>query len=538
MFPTLYDAADSLGGLGYGRLSDAIYCHVREERNGSYELEMQYPVTGLHYDDIVLQGIIVAKPNGYTLPQRFRISEISRPINGVVTIYANHISYDLSGIPVAPFDAISASFAMAGLVTGSITANPFTTWTDISSAAPYSQTIPKSFRACLGGSEGSMLDTYGGELEFDNYDVKLWAQRGTDRGVRITYGKNLTDVQQDENCAEVYSGVYPYYYNSDTGAYVELTEKIVTLIESPDVSRVMMLDLTQEFEDAAPSEVELRTKVTSYINAHDLSTPQVSLTVSFQQLEKTDEYRGKALLEEIRLCDTVTVLFPALGVNASAKCISYDYDCLAERFESIELGSPRSSLADTIVQNAREAEQAPQIALNLAGTAIQHATEAITGNLGGNIVLHDADGDGLPDELLILIDADNINDVTRLWRANASGIGYSSTGYNGTYGTAITADGTIVADFVSTGVLGADVIFVGELQGAYGTFRQLLAGISGAQRVEIGFDEDTSDPFVTLFDSDGNEAVSHRKDGTYYTNSVRLVKATISDKSGLAIYAR
>ena len=95
-----------------------------------------------------------------------------------------------------------------------------------------------------------------------------------------------------------------------------------------------------------------------------------------------------------------------------------------------------------------------------------------------------------------------------------------------------------MADFVSTGVLGADVIFVGELQGAYGTFRQLLAGISGAQRVEIGFDEDTSDPFVTLFDSDGNEAVSHRKDGTYYTNSVRLVKATISDKSGLAIYAR
>ena len=538
MFPTLYDAADSLGGLGYGRLSDSIYCHVREERNGAYELEMQYPVTGLHYDDIVLQGIIVAKPNGYTLPQRFRISEISRPINGVVTIYANHISYDLSGIPVAPFEAISASFAMAGLVTGSITANPFTTWTDISSAVPYSQTIPKSFRACLGGSEGSMLDTYGGELEFDNYDVKLWAQRGTDRGVRITYGKNLTDVRQDENCAEVYSGVYPYYYNSDTGTYVELTEKIVTLIESPDVSRVMMLDLTQEFEDAAPSEAELRAKVTSYINAHDLSTPQVSLTVSFQQLEKTDEYRGKALLEEIRLCDTVTVLFPALGVNASAKCISYDYDCLAERFESIELGSPRSSLADTIVQNARDAEQAPQIALNLAGTAIQHATEAITGNLGGNIVLHDADGDGLPDELLILIDADNINDVTRLWRANASGIGYSSTGYNGTYGTAITADGTIVADFVSTGVLGADVIFVGELQGAYGTFRQLLAGISGAQRVEIGFDEDTSDPFVTLFDSDGNEAVSHRKDGTYYTNSVRLVKATISDKSGLAIYAR
>ena len=538
MFPTLYDAADSLGGLGYGRLSDAIYCHVREERNGAYELEMQYPVTGLHYDDIVLQGIIVAKPNGYTLPQRFRISEISRPINGVVTIYANHISYDLSGIPVAPFEAISASFAMAGLVTGSITANTFTTWTDISSAVPYSQTIPKSFRACLGGSEGSMLDTYGGELEFDNYAVKLWAQRGTDRGVRITYGKNLTDVQQDENCAEVYSGVYPYYYNSDTGTYVELTEKIVTLIDSPDVSRVMMLDLTQEFNDAAPSEADLRTAVTSYINAHDLSTPQVSLTVSFQQLEKTDEYRGKALLEEIRLCDTVTVLFPALGVNASAKCISYDYDCLAERFESIELGSPRSSLADTIVQNARDAEQAPQIALNLAGTAIQHATEAITGNLGGNVVLHDADGDGLPDELLILIDADNINDVTRLWRANASGIGYSSTGYNGTYGTAITADGTIVADFVSTGVLGADVIFVGELQGAYGTFRQLLAGISGAQRVEIGFDEDTSEPFVTLFDSDGNEAVSHRKDGTYYTNSVRLVKATISDKSGLAIYAR
>ena len=193
---------------GLGTLPDAITCKVTEERNGSFELEMTYPITGKRYSDISLRRIIVAKSNPYSEPQPFRIYSITKPINGIVTIRAEHISYDLSGYPVGPIKAGSVIDAFNQIKAGSVIECPFSFWSDTVVLAQMQTDKPSSIRALLGGTSGSVLDVYRGEYEFDGYSVRLWHGRGDNRGVSIRYGKNLTDLNQEENCSNIYTGVY------------------------------------------------------------------------------------------------------------------------------------------------------------------------------------------------------------------------------------------------------------------------------------------------------------------------------------------
>ena len=215
MIPILFPpGAVEFKTQGLGALSDAISCTVTEERNGAYELEMQYPMGGLHFDEITDRCIVYAIPSPYRLPQPFRIYRITKPLDGVCTIYAQHISYDLSGVPLNPFTASNAPAAMAGLQSNAAVVSPFKFWTDKSTAAAFSVEVPSSTRSVLGGSQGSILDVYGGEYEWDSFTVRLHGQRGQDNGVVIRYGKNLTDIEQDRNIANVATGIYPYWANT------------------------------------------------------------------------------------------------------------------------------------------------------------------------------------------------------------------------------------------------------------------------------------------------------------------------------------
>ena len=196
---------------GLGRLSEAISCTVTEERNGSYELALRYPLTGKKYKDLTLGRIILARHSDGADMQPFRIYKITKPMNGVVEVYAEHISYQLSKIPVMPFTAASVTAALDGLVSNSAESNPFTVWTDKTTKATFKVTHPASFRSLLGGTEGSILDVYGkGDFEWDMWTVKLHGNRGTDSGVEIRYGKNLTELEATDDTSNVYTGVCPY----------------------------------------------------------------------------------------------------------------------------------------------------------------------------------------------------------------------------------------------------------------------------------------------------------------------------------------
>ena len=185
---------------GLGVLADSPRCEVTEERNGPYELEMDYPIDGQHFSEITHSAIIYAVPADGKDPQPFRVYDITKPLDGLCTIYAEHISYQLAHIPVTPFGrCTSVASALQGLKTNAAETCPFTFWTDKASTGTFEVKEPVSIREMLGGTRGSILDAFGGgEYEWDGYTVKLYQHRGHDKGVTIRYGRNLTDLKQDE----------------------------------------------------------------------------------------------------------------------------------------------------------------------------------------------------------------------------------------------------------------------------------------------------------------------------------------------------
>ena len=425
---------------------------------------MTYPVDGAKFSEILFRDFIYVKPNPYANPQPFRIYSITKPINGKVTINAEHISYDMAGITVAPFSATSIVSAFTNMKAAADIECPFEFWTDKSTAADMETHIPLNMRSLLGGIEGSILDTYRGEYEFDGYTVKLWNNRGTNRGVQIRYGKNLTNLKQEENISQVYTAVRPYWYREvnpdnedDDGGLVELPEKIVSIEGTSDYVRVLPVDLTSEF-NTKPTVLQLREKTIEYINANDIGVPKVSLDVSFFNLADTDEYKDVAVLEKVMLGDTVDVEFPKLGVTATAKVIKTTYDVLTGRYESIELGSEKANLVTSIsVQEKQIKEKTSKTELQ---SAIATAASLITGNSGGYVVTYPVEQ---PQEILIM-DQPSIESAQNIWRWNSGGLAFSSNGYAGPFTTAITADGKIVADFILTGTMSANLIKGGVLQ--------------------------------------------------------------------------
>lgn len=459
MNPVLYESTESTFETnGLGVLSDTISCQVVEERNGIFEITLEYPLTGIHYQEIKQRRIIFVKPNPYEDPQPFRIYRITKPLSGKITVYAQHISYDLSGVPVSPFSSSSVTGALSGLKTNAAVTNPFSFWTDKTSTGDFAVTAPTSTRTLLGGSDGSILDVFGGEYKFDRWTVRLYNNRGKNSGVSIRYGKNLMDLQQDENISNVVTGIYPYWLSSE-GELTELPEKIVNAPGTYDFTRISAIDFSGDFEEA-PTEEQLRDRANDYISSNNVGVPTVSITVEFQPLEQTEEYKDIALLERVNLCDTVNVEYSELGVSATAKCVKTTYDALKDKYISIELGDAKTNIADTIVQQQQEINEKPSV--SFLEQAVINATNWITGNKGGYVIFQ-RNADGQPYEILIM-DTPDINTATKVWRWNNGGLGYSSNGYEGPFATAITQDGAIVANFITTGTLQANLIKSGIIQ--------------------------------------------------------------------------
>ena len=480
MIPILYTKNESTfthNGIGF--LKDATKCTVTEERNGSYECSLQYPITGQWYDQITEGCIIKAKANDTSEPQLFRIYKSSKPLKGIVTYSAEHISYDLNGIPtlgfsvknVTPQAAITRAIQDAGLPSA------FTAISDISTLNSTTILTPCSVRAILGGQAGSVLDVWGGEFEFDNFVVKLHKHRGSDRGVSIEYGKNLKDLKQEANIADCYTHLMPYARYSQDGegdekieVYVYLSEKVLPLNNAENIghSKAYIMDFTDRFKEGEEiTEEALRAKATAYAAAAELGVPKVNITVSFVQLWQTEEYKNIAPLERVMMCDTVAVRFSKLGVTASAKVIKTTYNTLEEKYDSVELGDAKSSFADTVNKQQAAIEEIKTSvkkgqaeATEQLKKAIANATSLITGHSGGYVVLNPAEK---PQEILIL-DAPTLEEAVNVWRWNSGGLGYSSTGYNGEYALAMTMDGAIVADFINAGILNGALLQADSVQ--------------------------------------------------------------------------
>lgn len=353
MIPILYDKSETtFSTMGIGALADAISCTVTEERNGIFELSMTYPADGLRFSDLVYDNIILAPTNDQSNKnkwQPFRIYSIKQSMAGKVKVLAEHISYQLKDSTCAPFSATGIGSALNGLKTNGFGTSRFSFWTDIVSNSRYSQNIPLATRDCIIGAEGSIIDTYGGELEWDRYTVKIHEKRGKDNGVVVSYGKNLVTMEQEKNISTALTGIYPYYYSD--GTLVQLPEKVLQVSNHQfSYPHIKPVDLTDKFEDTVPTTEALRNEAKRYITRNALTRPKVSITASFAPLWQTMEYKDLAALEAVSLCDYVTVRYQKLDIDVKAEVVKTVFNVLSERYDSISLGDAKQGIDTTVAK--------------------------------------------------------------------------------------------------------------------------------------------------------------------------------------------
>ena len=500
MIPVLFEVDERLFNTnGLGRLSDAIQCTVTEERNGQFELYLQYPVDGEHYEELAHSRLIFAVPADGVGAKPFRIYRISKPMNGRVEVFAEHISYQLSQCIVKPFEATGINQVFEALKANSVIEYPFNyDSSGISTSKEFSLTAPASVRSIMGGQDGSIIDTFGGEWEWgtasSQFVCTLHQSRGSDRGVSIRYGKNLLDLTQEENIQNTITGIVPFWKGQNEAQeedYVFLEDGYVLkdgIIESYPYQRLELVDLTQQF-DGKPNEEELLLEAQAYIAEHDIGKPTVNLTISFVALWQTEEYKDIAPLERVNLCDTVTVEFEKLGVSVSAKVVKTVYNVLLDRYDSVELGEVKGTLGKTIQQgvdnvkkdissleNELKGEMSKFTTEAMVEQALDEATAKITGGLGGYITFR-YNADGYPEEMIVM-DSPTIRNAQNCIRINKNGIGFSTTGYDPTeseaakdkrFTSAWTIDGSFNGKFIATGSLVADKITSGMLSSADGS---------------------------------------------------------------------
>lgn len=511
MIPILYDRLETrFATNGIGRLSECTRCIVTEERNGIYECEFDIPITGVHYSEIIPNKTTILATHDDTHDmQPFDVYKKSAPnVNGIVTFYAHHISYRLNDVVVMPFTASSLVEALSNIPNYSVGVNPFTFWTDKTTTGNYQNSVPVRARGMLGGQENSLLDVYGkGDYEFDRFTIKLHADRGTDSGVEIRYGKNLTDLSYDNDYSGVANAVVPYWSNTE-GGIVTLPEMvivregidpiIVPLTDHNDIILrtetnepieasttlidVVPLDLTDAFSEE-PSVEELRSAAISRFSASGMWEPAETIDVNFVQLWQTEEYKDYAPLQRVRLCDTVTVIYNALGVRAiKKKVVKTTYNVLLDRYDSVELGTPSVSFAEAVRSGLLE-----DVPTNsMMESAIQYATDLIRGGLGGYVVMTPG-ANGYPQEILIM-DTPDVDTAVNVWRFNQGGLGHSHSGYQGPFDDiALTQDGKINASMITTGVLNANLITAGTISDASGKNTwNLDSGLLTTAQAEIG----------------------------------------------------
>lgn len=377
MTPILFDRkTTNFSSQGLGRLSDAIVCQATEERNGIFELFLTYPIDGKLASEIILDRIIVAKPSETQDPQAFRIYSISEPINNIIEINAEHISYALSKIPATPFTASNLTDTLDGLMANAAGSLNFYLTSDMTTTKPFSVLQPTYIRSALGGE---VMEIYGGEYEWDNYNVRLLASRGQDRGAVVKYGYNMTGFDNEINQGSIYTAILPYWQKREVTSAgdgvadsVYLPEKI---IEAPGASTygelmIKIVDFSSHFQDK-PTVAQLRAAATDYMDNSSWQLNQ-NLTVDFVNIWDTVEKEGSNIDRVvIGLCDTIRVIHPRYGIDQKMKVIKTVYDVISERYTEIELGELRTSLGEAIIQRYTETTGAT------TGTAIAAANDTL-----------------------------------------------------------------------------------------------------------------------------------------------------------------
>lgn len=437
---------------------------VSEEINGIYQLEFSIPIKDSDY--IEMENIVVA-PTPTNDDQAFRISHI-RKSNGMYHVTCYHIFYDLNHNLIEDINIVNlgASAALEKIDKGCVNAHPFKIYTDISNKVASSRIVRYNpVRAMLGSDDNSFINRWGGEIERNNFNITFRKRLGIDSSVQIRYKKNLIGYEADIDYTQITTKIMPKAADG-----VLLPERYIT---SPKVSqyhntKIKVIEYSDiKIRDVGSSDTEGMTKEEAYtemrrrawaeFSDNHIDEPRANYKVSFIDLEKTKEYKHIKKLENINIGDTLKVIHPEEKVSITARMISYKYDPVSMKYIEVELGNISESFTSITSELRRINDKIDTDVMSAVDDSKKLATKMLKEGFGGHVKI-------MPDKILIM-DTDNENTAKKIWMWNKNGLGFSNTGINGPYGLAMTKDGSIVADYITSGKLNANVIRAGQIVG-------------------------------------------------------------------------
>ncbi len=426
---------------------------VTEELNGDYSLKVTMP---RGKKEIEIEQIIKA-PTPKS-EQLFRVYNSDIDMFGNQIFYARHIFYDLLDYFIEDTRP-SGSGALA--ISKILENTPFTGTSDITEQGTAYYQMMNPVKAIL-GADNAFIEVWGGELERDNFNVRMKNHLGTDRGVSIRYRKNLTGLRLQTDLSGVYTKIMPTGLQENGQTLLKLPEKYISspLIDNYvniKTTRIHYSEIKIDEETTQEQALEMLRNAAAQEFKNGLDKPQITATVEFIPLQDTEEYKDYSILERVYLGDTIRVFHEDLSIELETKVISYEFDALSKRYNKVILGNANPKYGDTQKKYVEKQKEETTTALE---QAIINATQLITGNQGGYILMSPAEK---PQEIFIM-DTPDMNTAMKVWRWNLSGLGYSSTGINGPFALAMTMDGAIVADFITTGVLNGALIKAGSVQ--------------------------------------------------------------------------
>ncbi len=503
----LYDKnCVSFNNNGIGPLKDTIKCEVTEELNGELTVDFEYP-KNQKYSDNIDNDMIIKVDTGENERQLFRIKNYKENIK-TITATPQHISYDL--IDNALDDTfpqnLNGAAAIDWILSHTQYDHNFTGYSDITKQASARYVRKNPIQAIIGDIDNSFVSVWGGELERDNFTIKMLKHRGEDKGFKIKYRKNLTGIEFTKDDSSVITRVRPIGYNGIMLPEKYIDSPIINNYPHPRIGEIEYSDIKlkenpedeEGYNTLEECYTEMRKRAALEYSENNIDKPIINVKVDFVDLSQTTLYEDYKILTKAKLGDTVTVILDNMQIKL--RVIRTTYDSLSSRFLKLELGEFKANYitdTDKNIQNAVKKET-NNISTDILSQAQNKASELIMKATTGYVVLRPADN---PTEILIMNTAD-VNTASKIWRWNMNGFAYSSNGINGPYGTAITMDGAIVADFITAGILSANLIKAGtmSLSRLYGDVLTLGGNNNISGKIQI---KDAAANIMAILDSNG-----------------------------------
>ena len=443
------DKTTSFSTLGIGVLrdfkSDPL---ITEELNGAYTLEFSYAKNG-YLVDYIVEGAIVKANN-----QPFRIWTIKKDMDAI-EILAKHIFFDLSTNfleDVAPTN-LKSQEALEWILEKAQVESNFNVSGDCSVVAS-ARYVRKNITDAIYNEDNAILKRFGGEIELNGYNVTVHAKRGKNANFSIRYRKNLTGIEFNLDFSTVATRIMPQGANELLLDEKYVDSPLINNYFTPIYKKIDFSNVAVDENTTLEEAQDLLREEVNKLFAAGLDKPEISIKVDFVELSKCIEYKDYSNLESCGLGDTVKAIISELNLDLETRIVKTVYNCTLERYTTLELGNIKT---DFVSSQSKVINEINNVVSNVNPESIlskakEEATEIINHPFNGNIYIDKNTG------VLYLMDTNDISTAKNIWKWSLGGLGFSENGVNGPYETAITQDGSIVADFITSGKINTSLI--------------------------------------------------------------------------------